>query len=77
MTRKEKWLYNMIKVSKKMFNKFLNIINSYDDEFLFGTKEEIKKQLEVCLNTQGYWAGNMIRIFYNEDTKQFSIESRW
>lgn len=60
----------MIKVTKKMLNKFLEIMDEYD-EFVFGTDEEIKNQLEICLNSQGYWSGNSIRVYYNKDKKEF------
>ena len=66
----------MIKVTKKMLNKFLEIMDEYD-EFVFGTDEEIKNQLETCLNTQGYWSGCSIRVYYNEDTKDFTTGSRF
>lgn len=66
----------MIKVNKKMLERFLEIMDSYG-EFVFGSEEMIKEQLEICLNTQGYWSGCSIRVYYNEDTKDFSIESRF
>jgi len=66
----------MIKVNNKMLEKFLAIMDNYD-EFIFGTKEEIKKQLEICLNSQGYWSGCSIRVYYNKDTKNFSIQNRY
>ena len=66
----------MIKVSKKMLKTFLEIMNDYG-EFIFGTEKEIQRQLELCLNTQGYWSGCAIRVYYNKDTKAFSIESRY
>lgn len=64
----------MIKVNKKMLKEFLDLMDSYG-EFLFGTEEEIKKQLELCLNSQGYWSGCSIRVFYNNNN--FSVESRF
>ena len=65
-----------IKVNNKMLDTFLQIMDDYG-EFVFGTKAEIKKQLEVCLNSQGYWSGCSIRVFYNKDTKEFFVENRW
>lgn len=64
----------MIKVNKKMLKEFLDIMEDFG-EFVFGTEEEIKKQLELCLNSQGYWSGCSIRVFYNNNN--FSVESRF
>lgn len=66
----------MIKVNDKMLTEFLNIMDEYN-EFIFGDNEYLKEQLETCLNTQGYWAGCAIRVFYNKDTEEFSVESRF
>ncbi len=66
----------MIKVNKKMVERFLTIMEDYG-EFVFGDYEYIKKQLEVCLNSQGYWSGCSIRVYYNEDTKDFIVGSRF
>lgn len=66
----------MIKVNKTMLKRFLEIMNDYN-EFIFGTDKEIQKQLELCLNTQGYWSGCAIRVYYNKSTNDFSIESRY
>lgn len=66
----------MIKVDNKMLNEFLNIMNEYD-EFVFGENEDIKRQLEICLNSQGYYSGCLIRVYYDKNTKKFSIENRF
>ena len=66
----------MIKVNKKMLKRFLAIMDNYD-EFVFGTEKEIKKQLEICLNSQGYWSGCSIRVYYDKDTKDFRVENRY
>jgi hypothetical protein len=66
----------MIKVNNKMLDTFLQIMDDYG-EFVFGTKAQIKRQLEMCLNSQGYWSGCAIRVFYNDKTKDFTIESRF
>jgi hypothetical protein len=66
----------MIKVNNKMLERFLEIMEDYN-EFVFGEKEYLKKQLEICLNSQGYWSGNAIRVYYDKDTKDFTIESRF
>ena len=66
----------MIKVNKKMVERFLNIMEDYG-EFVFGDYDYIKKQLEICLNSQGYWSGCSIRFYYNEDTKDFYVGSRF
>lgn len=66
----------MIKVNNKMVKRFLEIMDE-NDEFVFGDKKQIKQQLEVCLNTQGYWSGCSIRVYYDEDAKDFRIEGRF
>ena len=66
----------MIKVNKKMVERFLDIMES-NEEFIFGDYDYIKKQLEMCLNTQGYWSGCSIRVYYDKDTKDFYVESRF
>ena len=66
----------MIKVNNKMLNEFLMIMEDYG-EFVFGTEKDIKKQLEVVLNSQGYWSGCSIRVYYDKDTKKFSVGSRF
>ena len=66
----------MIKVTKKMVKRFKSIMEDYG-EFLFGSDKDIQTLLAVCLNTQGYWSGCSIRVFYNEDTKDFEVESRF
>lgn len=65
-----------MKVNNKILKRFLEIMNEYD-EFLFGDEEEIKKQLEVCLNSQGYWSGCSIRVYYDENLKDFRVENRF
>lgn len=66
----------MIKVNKKMLKEFLDIMEDFG-EFVFGTEEEIKKQLETVLNSQGYWSGCSIRVYYDSDTKDFRIGNRF
>ena len=66
----------MIKVNKKMMNRFLEIMDEYN-EFVFGDDDYLKQQLEICLNNQGYWAGCSIRVFYDKDMKDFYVESRF
>lgn len=65
-----------MKVNKKMLKRFLEIMDDYG-EFVFGDEKQIKQQLEICLNSQGYWSGNSIRVYYDENAKDFRIESRW
>lgn len=65
-----------IKVNNKMLDRFLEIMDDYG-EFVFGDKNQIKQQLENCLNFQGYWSGSAIRIYYDSDVKDFRIESRF
>lgn len=66
----------MIKVNNKMLKRFLDIMDNYG-EFVFGDNEEIKQQLELCLNSQGYWSGCTIRVYYDKNKKDFSIGSRF
>ena len=64
----------MIKVNKKMMNRFLEIMDEYN-EFVFGDDDYLKQQLEICLNNQGYWAGCYIIVFYDKYMKDFYVES--
>ena len=66
----------MIKVNDKMLDRFIQIMDEYD-EFLFGDNNYLKNQLETCLNTQGYWSGCYIRVYYNKNTKDFRVENRF
>jgi len=66
----------MIKVNKKMLIRFLEIMDDYG-EFVFGDEKQIKQQLQICLNSQGYWSGCAIRVYYNKDLKDFTIQSRF
>lgn len=66
----------MIKVNNKMLDEFLQLMDE-NGEFVFGTDKEIKKQLETCLNSQGYWSGCSIRAYYDKDNKEFYVESRF
>ena len=63
-----------IKVNKKMLNEFLELMEDFG-EYVFGDDKQIKKQLELCLNSQGYWSGNSIRVYYKNN--RFSVESRF
>lgn len=63
-----------IKVNKKMLNEFLELMEDFG-EYVFGNDKQIKKQLEICLNSQGYWSGNSIRVYYKDN--RFSVESRY
>ncbi len=66
----------MVKVNKKMLKQFLEIMDEYG-EFVFGDEKYLKQQLEMVLNSQGYWSGVAIRVYYNEDTKEFTTQSRF
>ena len=66
----------MIKVNNKMLKRFLEIMDDYG-EFVFGDEKQIKQQLEMCLNSQGYWSGCSIRVYYDKDTKDFRIGNRF
>ena len=63
-----------IKVNKKMLREFLELMEDFG-EFVFGDEKQIKNQLEVCLNSQGYWSGCSIRVFYKNNN--FVVESRF
>ena len=63
-----------VKVTKKMLREFLELMADFG-EYVFGDEKQIKNQLEVCLNSQGYWSGCSIRVYYNN--KRFSVESRF
>ena len=65
----------MIKVTDKMLKNFLKIMDEYD-EFVFGDNKYLKKQLETCLNTQGYWAGCNIKVVCDKDNN-FRVLSRF
>lgn len=65
----------MIKVNKKMLKEFLEIMDEYD-EFVFGDEDMIKEQLQSVLNTQGYWSGCSIRVYYDKKSG-FSIGNRY
>jgi hypothetical protein len=62
-----------MKVNKKMLKEFLDLMEDFG-EFVFGDEKQIKKQLELCLNTQGYWSGNTIKVYYNNG---FRVENRF
>jgi hypothetical protein len=59
-----------------MLIRFLEIMDDYG-EFVFGDEKQIKQQLQICLNSQGYWSGCAIRVYYNKDLKDFTIQSRF
>ena len=65
-----------IKVNKKLVERFLEIAEEYG-EYIFGDYEYVKNQLETCLNIQGYWSGCSYRFYYDSDTKDFYVESRF
>ena len=62
-----------IKVNKKMLREFLELMDDFG-EYVFGDEKQIKNQLEVCLNSQGYWSNCSIRVYYNNG---FRVESRF
>lgn len=66
----------MIKVSNKMYKRFLEIMDDYGEP-LFGDNDFLKKQLEMCLNSQGYWSGCAIRVYYDKDSEDFRIVNRF
>ena len=65
-----------IKVNNKMLDRFLQIMNDYG-EFVFGDEDYLKGQLELCLNSQGYWSGCSIKVFYNKELKDFVVEQKY
>ena len=66
----------MIKVNNKMLKRFLEIMDDYG-EFVFGDDKEIKQQLQMVLNAQGYWSGCSIRVYWDADAKDFRIGNRF
>lgn len=60
-----------MEVNDKMYKEFMNTLELLDEP-VFGNKQQIKSQLEVCLNSQGYWSGVNYRIYY----KDSKFESR-
>lgn len=66
----------MIKVTKNMVKRFLQLMEE-NDEFIFGDEAYVKEQLQTCLNTQGYWSGCAIRVYYNSETDSFRTERRF
>lgn len=66
----------MIKVNNDIYKKFLDIMYEYDEP-LFGDDDFLKKQLESCLNIQGFWSGCAIRVYYNDNDKTFSVENKF
>lgn len=65
-----------IKVNDKMYKRFLEVMIE-NEEFAFGDNEMIRDQLELVLNTQGYWSGCAVRIYYDKDKEDFRVESRF
>lgn len=65
---------NNIKVNKKMLKEFLELMQDFG-EFVFGTEKEIQKQLQTCLNIQGYWSGSYIRVYYRNN--RFVVENKF
>ena len=65
-----------IKVNEGMLNRFLEIMDDYG-EFVFGNKKYLRKQLETILNSQGYWSGCSIRVYYDKDTNDFTVQNRF
>ena len=65
-----------IKVNNKMLERFLQIMDDYG-EYVFGNKSYLKKQLETCLNSQGYWSGCAIRVYYDKGNEEFRVEDRF
>ncbi len=67
---------NKMVITEEILDKFLEIIDEYN-EFIFGDRDYIKKQLETVLNSQGYWSGCSINIYYDKDLKEFYAKSRF
>jgi len=65
-----------IKVNNKMLKDFLAIADNCGEFLFYETENQLKKQLEIVLNCQGYWSGCYYRIYYNEKTKSFTYESK-
>lgn len=67
----------MIKIDNETLDKFIKLMEDYDEFLFFDTKEELKKQLEMCLNTQGYWSGCSIKVYYDDKAKGFIVKNRF
>jgi hypothetical protein len=67
----------MVKVNKKMLDDFLKIMDDYNEFIFMDDEDYLMNQLQACLNTQGYWSGCAIRVYYDEDTKEFYTASRF
>lgn len=63
-----------MKISDEMLDEFLYIMKNYNEP-VFGDKEEIREMLKSRLETQGYYAGMSIRVFYKND--EFYVEERF
>jgi hypothetical protein len=61
------------KVSDLQFKKFL-LICQENDEFLFGSKRQLKAQLKHVLAFQGYWSGEYVRYYW--DGKDWKTKER-
>ena len=59
-----------VKVTKKMLKEFLDLMNDFG-EYVFGDEKQIKKQLEVCLNSQGYWSGCSVRVYMEQEKQKY------
>lgn len=62
-----------MKVNNKMLKEFLELMEDFG-EYVFGDNKQIKNQLELCLNSQGYWSGCSIRVYYDNG---FKVENRF
>ena len=54
-----------MEVNDKMYKEFKDLMYILGEP-VFGNKSQIKSQLEMCLNTQGYWSGVSYRIYYKD-----------
>lgn len=65
-----------MEINKKIVNDFVEYMENIG-EFVFGDYKQIKQQLEMTLNYQGYWSGVYYRIYYDKDKKIFYAVSKY
>ena len=63
-----------MEVNDKMYKQFINVMKDCGEP-VFGNKQQIKSQLELCLTHQGYWSGVNYRIYYDND--KFRVEYKY
>lgn len=65
----------MIKVNKKMLDEFLDLMDDLGEFVGFYTTKQLKQQMEMVFNSQGYWSGCEYRIYYRNN--HYVVENRF